>query len=179
VGGGYAPAGASGAGESGSGGLPQFDLAKWPGQMVWMLLIFLVMLILFARVFVPRLGETIAEREDRIAGDIGDARRLKEQADQQAASAASEMVVARSAAHKLAIDAKARANADSAAQEALEDARLNEVLARADARIGIARDQAMTHVHEIASETAQAIVAHLTGREASAVEVTSAMTGQA
>jgi F-type H+-transporting ATPase subunit b len=147
--------------------------------MVWMLLIFGVMLFLFAKVFVPRVGGTISDREDRIAGDIGDARRLKEQADQQAASAAAEMVAARSVAHKLAIDAKARASADTAAQEALEDARLNEVLAKADARIGVARDQAMAHVREIAGETAQAIVAHLTGREASTDEVKSALAGRA
>jgi len=174
-----AAASASGAGDSGSGGLPQFDLAKWPGQMVWMLIVFGVMLFLFAKVFVPRLGGTISDREDRIAGDIGDARRLKEQADQQAATAASEMVAARSAAHKLAIDAKAKAGADTAAQEAVEEARLNETLAKAETRIGVARDQAMSHVRDIASETAQAIVAHLTGREASAAEVKSALSGQA
>jgi F-type H+-transporting ATPase subunit b len=172
-------AAAAAAAEPASGGLPQFDLARWPGQMVWMLLIFGVMLFLFAKVFVPRVGGTISDREDRIAGDIGDARRLKEQADQQAASAAAEMVAARSVAHKLAIDAKARASADTAAQEALEDARLNEVLAKADARIGVARDQAMAHVREIAGETAQAIVAHLTGREASTDEVKSALAGRA
>jgi len=172
-------AGAPGAGGSGSGGLPQFDLAKWPGQMVWMLLIFGVMLFLFAKVFVPRVGGTIADREDRIAGDIGDARRLKEQADQQAASASAEMVAARSVAHRLALDAKSKAAADTAAQEALEDARLNEVLAKAETRIGAARDQAMSHVRDIASETAQAIVAHLTGHEASAAEVKSALAGRA
>jgi F-type H+-transporting ATPase subunit b len=174
-----AAAAAAAAAEPASSGLPQFDLARWPGQMVWMLIIFAGMLFLFAKVFVPRVGGTIADREDRISGDIGDARRLKEQADHQAATAASEMVIARSAAHKLAIDAKARANADAAALEALEDARLNEVLAKADARIGSARDEAMTHVRAIASETAQAIVAHLTGLEASAAEVTSVLSGQA
>ena len=172
-------AAAAAAAEPAAGGLPQFDLARWPGQMVWMLIIFFVMLMLFRFVFVPSVGGTIADREDRIAGDIGDARRLKEQADQQAATAASEMGVARSAAHKLAIDAKAKANADTAAHEAVEEARLNETLAKAEIRIGAARDQAMGHVRDIASETAQAIVAHLTGREASATEVKSALAGQA
>jgi F-type H+-transporting ATPase subunit b len=172
-------AAAAAAAEPAASGLPQFDLARWPGQMVWMLLIFGGMLFLFAKVFVPRVGNTIAEREDRIAGDIGDARRLKEQADQQAASAAAEMVAARSVAHKLALDAKSKAAADTAAQEAVEEARLNETLAKADARIGAARDQAMTHVRDIASETAQAIVAHLTGQSASADEVKSALAGKA
>ncbi len=172
-------AAAAAAAEPAASGLPQFDLARWPGQMVWMLIIFGVMLFLFAKVFVPSVGGTIADREDRIAGDIGDARKLKAQADQQAATAAAEMTSARASAHKLAIDAKAKAAADTAAQEAVEEARLNETLAKAEARIGASRDQAMSHVRDIASETAQAIVAHLTGQSASAEEVKSALAGRA
>ena len=102
-----AAAAAAAAPDAGSGGLPQFDLAKWPGQMVWMLIIFGVMLFLFAKVFVPRVGGTISEREDRIAGDIGDARRLKAQADEQAAQAAEEMTLARAAAAAAAVRSKA------------------------------------------------------------------------
>ena len=41
-----AAAAAAAAPDAGAGGLPQFDLAKWPGQMVWMLIIFGVMLFL-------------------------------------------------------------------------------------------------------------------------------------
>jgi F-type H+-transporting ATPase subunit b len=175
-----AAAAAAGGSDSGSGGgLPQFDLAKWPGQMVWMLIIFGVMLFLFAKVFVPRVGGTIAEREDRIAGDIGDARRMKEEADAQARAAAAEMDLARSAAQKLAIDAKTKAVADAAAKEALEEARLAETSAKAEARIIDARDKAMSHVREIASDTAQAIVARLTGREADSAEITAALAGKA
>jgi F-type H+-transporting ATPase subunit b len=166
---------AAAAPDAGGGGLPQFDVAKWPGQMVWMLIIFGVMLFLFSKVFVPRVGGTISEREDRIAGDIGDARRLKAQADEQAAEAAAEMAQARAAAQKLAVDAKAKAMADSAAKEALEEARLAETFAKAEGRITEARDQAMSHVREIASDTAQAIVARLTGREASSDEVEAAL----
>ena len=46
-----------------SGGLPQFDLAQWPGQMVWMLLIFGLLFLLFRYVFVPS-----GRRHDRRAG---------------------------------------------------------------------------------------------------------------
>jgi F-type H+-transporting ATPase subunit b len=174
-----AAAAATSAADQGSGGLPQFDLAKWPGQMVWMLIIFGVMLFLFAKVFVPRVGGTIAEREDRIAGDIGDARRLKEQADEQAKAAAAEMALARSSAQKLAIDAKTKAIADAAAKEALEDAKLAETFAKAEVRIMETRDQAMSHVREIASDTAQAIVARLTGREPSGDDVQAALAAKA
>src|ERR1017187_5883592 len=106
--------------DSGAGGLPQFDLAQWPGQMVWMLIIFGVMFALFAKVFVPSVGGTIAEREDRISGDVGEARRLRDQANAQVEAAAVEAANARAGARKLAIEAKARAHAGAALREAAE-----------------------------------------------------------
>jgi len=150
--------------DSGAGGLPQFDLAQWPGQMVWMLIIFGVMFALFAKVFVPSVGGTIADREDRISGDVGEARRLRDEADAQAAAAAAETAQGRAAAQKLALDAKAKAHADAA---------------KAEAAINTTREKAMGHVREIASDTAQAIVEKLTGVAATAGELNAASAGKA
>lgn len=135
---------AGAAAEQGSGGLPQFDLSWWPGQMVWMLIIFAVMFVLFAKVFVPRVGGTIDGREDKIAGDIAEARRLKDEAEAQAAAAAAETAEARSKAQRLAAEAKAKAQAAAATRQAKEEAKLNEKLAAAEAQVSAARDEAMT-----------------------------------
>ena len=165
--------------DSGAGGLPQFDLAQWPGQMVWMLVIFGVMFALFAKVFVPGVGGTIAEREDRISGDVGEARRLRDEADAQAAAAAAETALARGAARKLALDAKAKAQADASTREAAEEARLAATLAKAEAAINATRERAMGHVREIAADTAQAIVTKLTGAAATVDELKAAARGKA
>jgi F-type H+-transporting ATPase subunit b len=174
-----ATAAAAAAAEHSSGGLPQFDPTWWPGQMVWMLIIFGVMFFLFAKVFVPKVGGAMDDREDRISGDIGAARRLKDEADAQAAAAAAETAQARASAQKLALDAKAKAHAEAAQREALEEAKLAETLAKAETQIVAARDQAMTHVRDIASETAGAIVEKLTGAAATSDEIRSALTAQA
>lgn len=174
-----ATAAAAAAAGGGSGGLPQFDPTWWPGEMVWMLAIFLVMFILFARVFVPKVGGTMADREDRISGDIGAARRLKDEANAQAAAAAAETAQARAAAQKLALDAKAKAHADAAHREALEEAKLAETLAKAETQIVATRDQAMTHVRDIAADTAATIVEKLTGAAASSDEIRAAAAAQA
>ena len=159
------------------GGLPQFDLAQWPGQIVWILLIFLVLYILFSRVFVPRVGGTIAEREDKIAGDIKEARRLKEEAEAQSRAAAEEMHAAREQAQKLAAQAKAEAKAMTARHRAEEAGRLAKGFADAEARISAARDEAMRSVRSVAAETAEAIIDRLTGAPASAAEIDAALSG--
>lgn len=163
----------------GAGGLPQFDASWWPGEMAWFLIIFAVVFALMAKVFVPRVGGTIAEREDRISGDIARARALKEQAEAQAAQADAEMAQARARAQKVAADARARAQAEASARQAQEEAQLAERLAAAEAEIRASRDAAMGHVREIAAETAQAILAKLTGQMASAQDIDAALAGRA
>ena len=165
--------------EHASGGLPQFDFSWWAGEAVWTVAIFVVLLILFTKVFVPRVGGTIDEREDRISGDIGEARKLRDEADAQAAAAAAETAQGRAVAQKLALDAKAKAMAEAAKREAAEEAKLAEVLAKAEVRIVSMRDAAMTNVRDIAGETAAAIVEKLTGTATTSKEVAEALAGRA
>jgi F-type H+-transporting ATPase subunit b len=163
------------AAEQASSGLPQFDLGQWPGQMVWMLIIFGILVLLFTFVFTPRVGGTIADREDKIGGDIGQARRLRDEAEAQSKAAAEELAEARARAQKLAADAKAAVSAEAAKRQGEEEARLAQVLADAEARIAAARTEAMGQVRGIATDTAQAIVQRLTGQAADAAEVERAL----
>lgn len=156
-------------------GLPQLDLAQWPGQIVWLLIIFGFLYLMIAYVFLPRIGGTIDQREDTISGDIGDARRLRDAAQAEADAAQADINQARANAHKLAADAKAEAKAGAAARQAEEDAKLAATLAEAEARIAESRNAAMGHVREIAETTAGAIVEKLTGRAAEASELSAAL----
>ena len=163
--------------EKASGGLPQFDMSQWPGQMVWVLIVFGILYFLIAKVFVPRVGGTIDSREDSISGDIGDARRLRDQAQAAADAAAGDIALARARTQKLASDAKDEAKALAATRQAEEDVKLAESLKSAEARIAAARGEAMSHVRAIAGETAHAIIAKLTGAPATAGEIDSALAG--
>jgi len=165
---------AEAAGGHASGGLPQFDLAWWPGQILWFLIIFGAVLIFMRAVAVPRVAGTIEAREGKIAGDIADARRMKDEADAQAQAAAAEAAQARAAAQKVGAEARAKAQAEIAARLAEEEAKLAATGAQAEARIAKAREAAMTNVAGIAADTAQAIVQKLTGKSATAAELAAA-----
>jgi F-type H+-transporting ATPase subunit b len=164
-------AGADAAAASGGGGLPQFQMAPWPGEIVWALLIFGLLYLLISKVYLPRVSDTIDAREDKIAGDIGEATRARDAARADLEAAAGELAEARTRAHKVAVDAQEAAKAAAAAGRAEEEARLAQTLAAAEARIAADRAEAMGHVRGIALETAQAMIARLTGLEASAAEV--------
>lgn len=158
----------------GSAGLPQFDFTWWPGQIVWFLIVFFAVMAFMRFFAVPKVGGTIEAREGKISGDIAEARRMKEEADAQAQTAAAEAAQARAGAQKVAADARAKAQAEIAARLAEEEAKLAAAGAEAEARIAAARDAAMTNVATIAADTAGAIVQKLTGRAPTAAELTAA-----
>lgn len=157
------------------GGLPQFDFQYWGGQIVWLLLIFAVLYLLLARVFIPRLRRALETREQTIAGALIAARQVQTEADAQALAAREELTTARASAARTAADAKARATAESARRQAVEDAAIAARAAEAEDRIRGMRDGAMASVRTVAAETAEAMVEKLTGRPAPRAEVDAAL----
>ena len=159
-------------------GLPQFDIQWWPGQIFWTLVTFTVLFFLMRWIFVPRIGGAIAGREDKIAGDVGLARKLKDEAEAQAAAAEAERAEAHAKARAIGAEAKAKADEEIAAKRAAEDAKVSESVAIAEVAIRTAKEQAMSNVRTIASDAARQIVGKLTGSDASAAEVDTALAGR-
>ncbi len=174
-----AHAGTAPAETGGGGGLPQFELQYWGGQIVWLLLIFIVLYTLMSRVFIPRLRAVKDTRAETIASAVAEARRVQDEADAQATSARAEIEQARARARSVAAEAKAKANAEFAARQAEADARIADQLATAETRIRGLRDTAMANVGDIAVETAGAMVQRLTGTAASAADLRAAAKGAA
>lgn len=160
------------------GGLPQFDIQYWGGQIIWLLLIFAVLYLLLARVFIPRLRRALQTREETITGALAAARQVQAEADAQAASARTETADARARAQRTASEAKAGVEAERAQRAAAEEAKLAQHLAQAEDRIRTGRDQAMTNVRQIALETAEALTEKLSGRAAAPGEIDAALSAQ-
>ncbi|ACG77000.1 FoF1 ATP synthase B' chain [Phenylobacterium zucineum HLK1] len=166
------PAGASEVAAHGGegGGLPQFEVEYWGGQIIWLLILFAILYFLFAKVFTPRYRKVVEARAETIAGALEEARRVQAEADNQAAAVKAEVEQARSSARKVVADANAKAAAELARSQAAEDARLNAELDQAEQRIRKMRDGAMTNVEAIAADTAKTIVEKLTGKAVTPAE---------
>ena len=164
---------AHGGGEG--GGLPQFEFEYWGGQIVWLLIIFAVLYVLFARVFIPRLRGVVETREETIAGALAAARQVQQEADAQAEAAREEVASARSTSQRAVAEAKARAQAEATTRQAAEEAKLAQHLTQAEDRIRVSRDEALTNVRSIAADTAQSITEKLTGRAATGAEIEQAL----
>jgi F-type H+-transporting ATPase subunit b len=157
--------------EEKSGGLPQLNPADFSPQLVWLAITFVILYLILAYVALPRIGEVIEERRDRVQRDLDAAERFK--ADTDAALAAYEQALseARSKASTMAKEVRDKLAADSDKERAAVESQLAAKLAEAEGRIAATKSKALTSVDEIAADTASAVVSKLLGEEVSPAEV--------
>ena len=154
--------------------MPQFDTSTWPGQIFWLMITFAVVYFMLARVFIPRMRHGLDTRRERIGEDMAEARRLRDQAEDQAEVARAQMAEARAHAQRTSADAKAKAAREATERQGVLQAELDARLMQAEQRIRASRDQAMGQVRGIATDTAATMVTKLSGSPVSAAEAESA-----
>ncbi|MFN6984281.1 MAG: ATPase, partial [Rhizobium oryzihabitans] len=96
--------------------MPQIDqiMTTYGSQLFWLVITFGLIYFVIGRSMFPKIQGTVDQRKAKIAGDIADARRMKDEAEAQARAAAAEVAEARAKAQKTAADAKAKASAEAA-----------------------------------------------------------------
>jgi F-type H+-transporting ATPase subunit b len=145
------------------GAFPPFDAHTFASQLLWLVIAFVALYALMSRWALPRVGAIIENRQQRIAGDVAEAGRLKQ--DSEAALAAYEKALADARARAQAIANETRdkqAAAAEARRRTLED-ELNARIAEAEKSIAATKEAAMRNVRGIAEEATRAIVERLVG----------------
>lgn len=158
-----------------SPGFPPFDASTFPSQILWLAITFGLFYLFLKRVVLPRIGSILEVRRDRIAGDLDQAARMKDEADAAVAAYEQELAEARNKAGSIGQQARDSAKAEAEAERRRIEAELDAKLGEAESRIAGIRDAAMRDVGAIAEETATAIVQALAGGKVDKAAVASAV----
>ncbi len=154
---------------------PPFDSATYPSQLLWLAITFGLFYLFLQKVALPRIGSILEVRRDRIAQDLDEAARNRDEADAAVAAYEQELAEARAKANAIGQKAREEAKADAGAERKAVEADLERRLAEGEARIAEVREAAMRDVGAIAEETASAIVVQLVGGEPDGAEVAAAV----
>jgi len=170
----FAAAGAE-AEHAAEGAFPPFDASTFPSQILWLVITFGVFYLFMQRVVIPRIGSILETRRDRIAQDLNEANRLKEEADQAFATYEQELADAKGRAHAIAQSARDAAKADADAERAKVEEDMTARIDKAEADIAAVKTEALAGVDAIASDTAAAIVTQLVGGKVTKASLTAAV----
>lgn len=151
------------------------DVGTFPSQLIWLVLTFVLLYALMAKIALPRIGSILADRSKRIGDDIAAAQALKERSDAAHAAYEKALADARGRAQGIANETREREAAAAEATNKRLEAELHERLAAAEQSIAEKRTAAMANVGSIATDTASAIVERLIGKAPSTQEVAAAV----
>jgi F-type H+-transporting ATPase subunit b len=149
--------------EGGHGGFPPFQSQTFASQIIWLVIAFVLLYALIAKWALPRVGAIIENRQKRIAGDIAEAGKLKQQSDEAVAAYEKALADARARAQAIANETREREAAASEARRKTLEGELNAKLAEAEKTIAATKQAAMANVRGIAEDAARAIVERLIG----------------
>ena len=157
------------------GTFPPFDSSTFTSQILWLVITFGLFYLFMSRVVLPRIGSILETRRDRIAQDLNEANRLKEEADQAFATYEQELADAKARAHEIAQAARDSAKSEADAQRAKVEAEMASKLEKAEAEIAAVKSKALAEVDSIAAETTTAIVKQLIGGTVTKAKVNAAV----
>jgi F-type H+-transporting ATPase subunit b len=155
-------------GGHGEAGFPPFDPSTFPSQILWIAITFGLFYLFLKKVIMPRLGGILEVRENRIAQDVEQATKMKDEADAAVAAYEQELAAARANANKIGQESRDNAKVEAETARKSIEASLEAKLAEAEQRVAKIKDAAMQDVGSIAEETASAIVSALGGKSAKA-----------
>jgi F-type H+-transporting ATPase subunit b len=154
---------------------PPFQSETFASQLVWLAITFVALYLLMSRVALPRIGSIFEERRDRIADDLAEAQRLKDDSDVAITNYEKALADARNRAQALANDTREQMSAQADERRKALEQQLNAKLAEAERQIAATKTSAMTNVRGIAVDAAAAIVECLIGTAPAAASVEAAV----
>ena len=141
--------------------MPQLNPLDWAPQLIWLVITFGSLYLLMKRVALPKIGSVIEMRQGRIAGDLGEADKLRRETQEAIAAYEQALAEAKARAHAIAQEARNKLNDEVAAERAELEQDLAAKSAEAEARILAAKTSALKDVNAVASQTAAEIVRRL------------------
>ena len=151
-------------------GLPQLDIATWPSQLFWLVVLFGAGYLVMAKIVTPRIGAVLEERRQTVDGDLEKARAASADAAKIRADYESDLEKARIEAAEFAKQAAMEATKKAEVADAKIAKKLADKVGAAEAKLAEAKTSAMANLNDVAAEAAMVAVASLAGIKTSSAQ---------
>ena len=175
--------GATAASSSSGPKLPQLDLATYSSQVFWLVISFVVLYFLVAKLAMPRIAEVLEERQERIEDDLDKAETLKKEAYQVRIEYEKALSAAREKAQEATRHAQEEIAKRSAEAESAAQVKVTVMLEEAEKRIAASKtgaegkpgDPISSLERSVAQEVVANAVQKLIGVDVTAADIDAAI----
>lgn len=149
--------------EHGEGGLPQLNISTYPSQIFWLLVSFAVLYAAFSKSILPTIGGVVDARDGMIKGNLNEAERMRNEAEEVRISYEKNLEAARANAIKAVQDVEIAAKKKAADQAESFRKKADENVKGAESRLDAQKDIVMADMKNVAAEVASIAAEKITG----------------
>ena len=155
-------------------GMPQLDPEYWFSQAFWLIIIFLSIYLLIARIFIPKIKSVIDMRESKIRKDLEEAKIFNEEAEKKLKSYKDLIETGKMNAKKILLNSSQKLNEDMQEKKNKIQKEIEQETRNAEKEIQKFKSDSLGKVSAISEEIASGLIKDIFGEDLnrSSVEAT-------
>ncbi len=155
--------------------MPQLQPGDFAPQLIWLAITFALLYFGLSRIALPRVAQIIGERKSRINGDLEHARRAQAEAESAMKGYEASLASAKAKGQGLIRAAREKLDAELGARRSELDRQIAGRARDTEARVKAMTQRAAKEMEGVTASVVQDIVHHLTGLDASEIEIKAAL----
>ena len=144
-------------------GMPQLDPKYWASQAFWLIIIFLSIYLLIARIFIPKIKSSIDMRESKIRKDLEEAKIFNEEAEKKLKSYKDLIETGKMNAKKILLNSSQKLNEDMQEKKNKIQKEIEQETRNAEKEIQKFKSDSLGKVNAISEEIASGLIKDIFG----------------
>ena len=146
-------------------GMPQLDPEYWASQAFWLVIIFLSIYILIARIFIPKIKSNIDMRDSKIRKDLEEAKAFREEAEKKLKTYNDFMISGKIDAKKILSESSQKLNEEIQAKKNKVQKEIEQEIHNAEKEIQKFKSESVEKVNAISEEIVSSLVKDIFGED--------------
>jgi len=144
-------------------GMPQLDPTYWASQGFWLILIFTLLYLALSKLFIPKIKNSIDDRENRIKDDLDEAQKLKEVAEAKLKEYEISIENAKKDVQKILFESKNKFNGEIQNKKKTFEKEIETEIENAEKEIESFKKDSLESISKISEEITSKIIENISG----------------
>jgi|TARA_B110000211_G_scaffold209395_1_gene246698 F-type H+-transporting ATPase subunit b len=148
---------------SAEAGMPQLDPTYWASQAFWLILIFTTLYLALSNLFIPKIKDSIDNRENKIKDDLDEAQKLKNLAEQRLKEYELSIESAKKEVQKIIFESKKKLNLEIQNKKKKFEEEMEVEIKNAEKEIENLKKESLKNISTISEEMASKVIEQISG----------------
>ena len=144
-------------------GMPRLDPKYWLSQSFWLVLIFVLLYLSISKFFIPKIKDNLDNRENKIDGDLNEAKNLNELSEKKAREYENEINKAKKDVTRLLTESKINLDKSIEKKKNIFENEINSEISKAEKEIYNLKKNSHSSISLMAEEISSNIIEKITG----------------